>query len=338
MEQIEVKVKNHRKTKTKETQESEQELPKNSSENTMDESKMEGSAVFSVKSSRKRQRQKSNRQVVKSRIQSSSATISLNNKRSIKSTAKHSEKKIMLNTVRNTNLVDSTMPRKKIFRRRIPTYPERRNSFLEKSYYTDNLVELYHNKAVKHGSDSDVSNPGDVYADNESRIMNASVQPKRKNVPHHQFQQNKPQPSIPPLKIGDGSDQYHQYSIDNSIKNNSELSPIQENDYLEPEAERNDYCFTKNYELPTIASKMKQVPKSYLRTFDFRAIPFCPAKSTSPSHNIGINIQQVMSIIKTRQPVTGISPTLAHNIGLAAEKLNNRPLSALVSSLGSRMG
>lgn len=41
-----------------------------------------------------------------------------------------------------------------------------------------------------------------------------------------------------------------------------------------------------------------------------------------------------MSIMKTRHPIGGISPTLAHNISLAAGKLSNRPFSALVSSLG----
>ncbi|KAK9885846.1 hypothetical protein WA026_013725 [Henosepilachna vigintioctopunctata] len=112
---------------------------------------------------------------------------------------------------------------------------------------------------------------------------------------------------------------------------------IHEESYEEPHAPRN--CYTnKSYELPTIASKMKQAVKLDFNMFNFKAIPFCPVSSTTPSHNIGINIQQVMSIIKTRQPVQGISPTLAHNINLAAEKLNHDPLTSFVSSMTSKIG
>lgn len=116
------------------------------------------------------------------------------------------------------------------------------------------------------------------------------------------------------------------------------LSPIQENAIV-----RQNYFnhVPKNYQQQTIASKLKRVTKNYLRSFNyfnFRCIPFCAAKSTSPSHNIGVNIQQVMSIIKTRQPITGISPTLAHNISLAAEKLQGSPLSTFVSNLSTRIG
>lgn len=99
----------------------------------------------------------------------------------------------------------------------------------------------------------------------------------------------------------------------------------------------NESVYNKNYELPTIASKMKQVAKNYFQNFTFRTIPFVPATSTSPSHNLGINIQQVLSIMKGRKPISGISPTLAYNIELAANKLGSRPFTALVSNLGSRL-
>lgn len=95
--------------------------------------------------------------------------------------------------------------------------------------------------------------------------------------------------------------------------------------------------YSKNYELPTIASKMKQVARNYFQNFTFRTIPFVVARATTPSHNLGINIQQVLSIMKGKKPLQGISPTLAHNIELAATKLGSRPLSALVSNLGSRL-
>lgn len=307
---------------------------------------------------RKRPRPRHHRHgpVSKSKVESSCASISLNNKKSVKSTAKHSEKRLRLNTVRTGMLESSSFvpPNKKKSRRRrsYSHLPQRSKTFLERNYYTENLVELYHNAAVNQGSDSEDDQPPIIVKSisvkklppaNTVCKMTFNSQTQAKSMMHptgvthaniciqnqNQMQnQNQQSEGVPPLQIQE---------MNGSLRN--ELSPIQEIDYLEPPAApRTEYSScTRNYELPTIASKMKQVCKSYLRSFDFRAIPFCAARSTAPSHNIGINIQQVMSIIKTRQPISGISPTLAHNIGLAAEKLNNRPLSALVSSLGSRV-
>lgn len=268
-------------------------------------------------------------------MENSSASINLNNKKSVKSTAKHSEKRIKLNTVRTT-MVESgsftqTQKKRLARRRKSCMYLPEKHQVFERNYYTDNLVELYHNKALSLGSDSDENNHEpkiDAKISKKKNLEHKVVLPK--NCFKTQASVADSSESVPPLKIQEMADNY------DIVKN--ELSPIQEIDYNEPPLARTEFSTcTKNYELPTIASKMKQVAKCYLRGFDFRAIPFCAAKSTSPSHNIGINIQQVMSIIKTRQPISGISPTLAHNIGLAAEKLNSRPLSALVSSLGSRI-
>ncbi|KAK4872395.1 hypothetical protein RN001_014424 [Aquatica leii] len=191
-------------------------------------------------------------------------------------------------------------------------------------FSTDNLVELYHNVAAR-SSDSDNSNHGNrVQMDNRQGAGDVSF---NTTVPT-----------------------YHASKVD--VINKSEnrlmqspriLAPIEESMTIENSIVRRKYFqqLPKNYQLPTIASKLKRVTKNYLRSFNyfnFRCIPFCAAKSTSPSHNIGINIQQVMSIIKTRQPITGISPTLAHNISLAAEKLQGSPLSAFVSNLSTRIG
>ncbi|XP_025602943.2 uncharacterized protein LOC105693205 [Athalia rosae] len=72
-----------------------------------------------------------------------------------------------------------------------------------------------------------------------------------------------------------------------------------------------DPTITRNYELPTVASKLKKVNRSYFNRFNFRNIPFVVSTSVSPSHNLGLNIQQVLSIMKTRQPMTtGITPLL----------------------------
>ncbi|XP_023027721.2 uncharacterized protein [Leptinotarsa decemlineata] len=182
----------------------------------------------------------------------------------------------------------------------------------------EKLVEIYHNKEAK-SSDSDEGN-------NKSREKSSKQQSTVMTAE-----------DVPPLNIP--NQKTNRLSNEN-VKCSSEgvRQHIDPDCYYDPpEAPRTvQSCCYRSYELPTIASKMKQVAKSYLHTFNFKAIPFCAAISTSPSHNIGINIQQVMNIIKNRHPVNGISPTLAHNIGLAAEKLNSRPLSALVSTINSK--
>lgn len=204
---------------------------------------------------------------------------------------------------------------------------------------TQNLVELYHNTKAVNKSDSDEScqktktperplqltslpltQVSNSKFDNLTNInidkFNMSYCPPPSGLQSHQQQQQQPPP-----------ENYYRCP----------LTPIGENDQYDNRSRISSHQI-KNYELPTIASKLKQVAKGYIHTFDFRTIPFVAARSTTPSHNIGINIQQVMSIIKTRHSINAISPTLAHNIGLAAERLqNNKPLSAIVSSLGSRL-
>lgn len=281
------------------------------------------------------------------KTQESAATVSSIHKRSVQVTAKHTEKKIQITPTR-TGIAENdsngavSYTKKKRLKRLQSTSRNvlsRRSSAFEnnkqfKQYATENLVELYHNVGIK-GSDSDDSNGGD---NKIRKINNAGLRQKAGG-----------NEKIPPLPIhGNNAQQFPKIGVLKLPNNNTravpedELIPVRETDYDEPAAPRIDgnnfYSCSKSYELPTIASKLKEVAKSYLHSFNFRSIPFCAAKSTTQSHNIGINIQQVMSIIKTRQPVDGISPTLAHNIGLVAEKLNSKPLHALVSTLSSRMG
>ncbi|CAG4962003.1 unnamed protein product [Parnassius apollo] len=50
---------------------------------------------------------------------------------------------------------------------------------------------------------------------------------------------------------------------------------------------------TRRYEMPTVASRMKQTgARYYAATTNTTNIPFVVSKSTAPSHNIGVNIQQ----------------------------------------------
>lgn len=50
----------------------------------------------------------------------------------------------------------------------------------------------------------------------------------------------------------------------------------------------------RSYEMPTLASKLKRTNhRSYFNRFNFRNIPFVVGTSVTPSHNLGLNIQQV---------------------------------------------
>ncbi|VVD01107.1 unnamed protein product [Leptidea sinapis] len=74
---------------------------------------------------------------------------------------------------------------------------------------------------------------------------------------------------------------------------------------------------SRHYELPTVASQMKQAGvKCYYTGGPHTSIPFIVSKSTAPSHNIGLNIQQVLNGLKIQQPLSGIPLTIAHHMGL----------------------
>lgn len=74
---------------------------------------------------------------------------------------------------------------------------------------------------------------------------------------------------------------------------------------------------SRRYELPTVASQMKQAGmRHYYGNVNHTNIPFVVSKSTAPSHNIGVNIQQVLNGLKIQQPLSGIPLTIAHHMGL----------------------
>ncbi|KAL0902645.1 hypothetical protein ABMA27_000469 [Loxostege sticticalis] len=74
---------------------------------------------------------------------------------------------------------------------------------------------------------------------------------------------------------------------------------------------------SRRYELPTVASQMKQAGvRYYYENANSANIPFVVSKSTAPSHNIGLNIQQVLNGVKIQQPLSGIPLTIAHHMGL----------------------
>ncbi|KAJ8673626.1 hypothetical protein QAD02_004888 [Eretmocerus hayati] len=86
------------------------------------------------------------------------------------------------------------------------------------------------------------------------------------------------------------------------------------------------------YDQPTESSKMKQVQRPY--RFHVSHIPFVVGTSLSPSHNLGLNIQQVLSLIKVKQPaIPSISPMLIRKVSKGI-----RPLSSLFEYINGQYG
>ncbi|XP_019695804.1 uncharacterized protein LOC105180660 [Harpegnathos saltator] len=93
--------------------------------------------------------------------------------------------------------------------------------------------------------------------------------------------------------------------------------------------EFNDSMFTPNYEMPTLASKLKRSSRSYFGRFNSRNIPFVVSTSVTPSHNLGLNIQQVLNVMKTRQPIMDdITPLLIRKVSRSM-----RPVSTLLEQI-----
>ncbi|XP_012056612.1 PREDICTED: uncharacterized protein LOC105619703 [Atta cephalotes] len=95
-----------------------------------------------------------------------------------------------------------------------------------------------------------------------------------------------------------------------------------------------DPLFTPNYEMPTLASKLKRSSRSYFSGFNFKNIPFVVGTSVTPSYNLGLNIQQVLSMMKTRQPIANdVTPLLIHKISRGM-----KPMSILLSQMYGHEG
>lgn len=112
-----------------------------------------------------------------------------------------------------------------------------------------------------------------------------------------------------------------------------------------------DPMFTPNYEMPTLASKLKRTSRTYFGRFNFRNIPFVVGTSVTPSHNLGMNIQQVsvaecpgrwralktcstrvaqvLSVMKTNQSIANdITPSLFRKVGRGM-----KPVSSLLEQI-----
>ncbi|XP_039311627.1 uncharacterized protein LOC105202730 isoform X3 [Solenopsis invicta] len=103
-----------------------------------------------------------------------------------------------------------------------------------------------------------------------------------------------------------------------SEKNSKDLSPSTKNETRQCErafSRYDDPTFMASYEMPTLASKLKRSCRSYYSRYNFRNIPFVVGTSVTPSHNLGLNIQQVLSVMKMRQSIASdITPSLIRKV------------------------
>lgn len=244
-----------------------------------------------------------------SKVHGSSASVNL--KKSFRTPVKHAHNSTKCMSLRNgvgnkdSQLKITAKRKKKNIKRLKPSSKAgmSRNGTSSTQFQqstSSNLVELYHNVSVNE-SESDDSN----------HVVKKLASVTR-SIPAVRLKMS---PVVSPLHSSD-------LRADTQILENlnashcKALTPIQEVTYNEASPQR-IYCYSSNakrYQLPTVASRMRKVNKCYLQTFNFRTIPFCAAKSTSASHNIGINIQQVCkqyTILgyKTKYCVTELSKT-----------------------------
>ncbi|KAI4502582.1 hypothetical protein M0802_002494 [Mischocyttarus mexicanus] len=203
------------------------------------------------------------------------------------------------------------------------------------------IVELYHNAAMKSDSISAVSSKLEVKKMNK-RLNNGQYNMHIKlphtynqsqNYQNHQTNQCHNNDKLPPTseEIATVKDQYvykPTQNVDKIIIPNNESKLYQQQNAVFDLA-----CYVpmanRNYEMPTLASKLKRTNRSYFNRFNFRNIPFVVGTSVTPSHNLGLNIQQVLSIMKTRQPnATGITPLLIRKVSKGLE-----PVSTLMNQM-----
>ncbi|XP_057655504.1 uncharacterized protein LOC130893422 [Diorhabda carinulata] len=67
-----------------------------------------------------------------------------------------------------------------------------------------------------------------------------------------------------------------------------------------------------------------------------KMIPFCAARSTGPSYNVGINIQQMMSSMKFQRCTKRQYPALTYNMRSSIVTFDGAPLSRLTSAINAR--
>lgn len=120
------------------------------------------------------------------------------------------------------------------------------------------LVEIYHNLAAKN-SDSD-----------ECQLNKSKKPTTRCEEIQVDTVTEEGVGEVPPLIIPDKVSQYVETNKNATTGILCDKTTQNEDCYEPPEAPRTVSCYSKNYELPTIASRMKQAAKYYLNTFNFK--------------------------------------------------------------------
>ncbi|CAD1479002.1 unnamed protein product, partial [Heterotrigona itama] len=224
-----------------------------------------------------------------------------------------------------------------------------------KSQQTSNeVVEIYHNAAAKSGSTSAIPSKHSKLEHhmNYINILTSSAMNKQQSTPKKSKCEDNNYQDVCNADINNPKNDSQKYQIGqktigrntiiNDLNNDLKVSTIpvctMENynshqcQHTIMQASYFDPIVTHNYEMPTLASKLKRANRSYFGRFNFRNIPFVVGTSITPSHNLGLNIQQVLSIMKTRQiSATGATPLLIRKISRGM-----KPASILIEQINDQ--
>ncbi|XP_063975724.1 uncharacterized protein LOC135161770 isoform X2 [Diachasmimorpha longicaudata] len=180
------------------------------------------------------------------------------------------------------------------------------------------VVEIYHNDAVHSISEMSIKQPSVLP---EKPLKDAS-----KNIKDRINQTKASQLKAKPNVIVQNREEKAPAANDQAIisvaprRREGELQTNDSPEEFPPRPVRawyNSYG-QPNYQQPTFASRLKCVNKCYFTArFNLRNIPFVVGTSITPSHNLGLNIQQVLSLMKSKQPglATEMRPVFIKKMG-----------------------
>lgn len=236
--------------------------------------------------------------------------------------------------------------------RRLKESKSKNFEFLREKLSSDRIIELYHNAAVK---------PQVAVSD-----LNFSVKPRKRSKQHtkHDVLQETSKPfscvEEDCAKESTGEDDLGMVNVKN-VSADGESKVLQER--TEVKEIKSDWNCTRTVTQDDVMSTPEKKPcppsavstsrgrrlgRSSLPKCNFRNIPFVVGKSTTPSHHLGLNIQQALSIIKLRHPVSGLPPmTIAQEFlrcsrddvyGSQKKSARSQPVSAFLSRISSCTG
>ncbi|XP_015438353.1 PREDICTED: centrosomal protein of 57 kDa-like [Dufourea novaeangliae] len=253
-------------------------------------------------------------------------------------------------TTRDTNFVG----RKDVKKRK---QKSNNNRHTKSRQAANEVVEIYHNSAAKDGNNSVSPNKHSGIDSNINYINRTSLGTNKQhnvhakvkcdNTNHYRYNCNISEDNGPdkPLKQCQSKQSKQTIEEKSTILHNQKYALEVQNAPMYTMEKCNSrqcqqsilqpsYCnpmITHSYEMPTLASKLKRVNRSYFGRFNFKNIPFVVGTSITPSHNIGLNIQQVLSIMKTRHPtVNGVTPLLIRKVSRGM-----KPVSTLMGQISN---